>query len=275
MVRLTKQVKNVDVSLRIVWVPEGAAETGATKGAPAWISVPKEMPAYGTKAFKDMRLDLHLRRSLLQRSSHDRIAIAIAHELSHVVLDSIHHPLRGCEKAVDLTAMLLGFRAIIFCASSGVCAQNRHGRLPSTSKVFSLARTCPTSKQKRRPQRGPPTFAHRVILVSDTTSRRYAPPARVGTHTPWRPSRIDVFSRVHDATICTGHRPNNRLLPAKNTARNCASSRVQKCGQHAPCVGCPIFAPSWGGQITPENDRQSVHVRKMKLRKRDHKNVEA
>jgi hypothetical protein len=61
MVRLTKQVMNVEVSLRIVWVPEGAAETGATKGAPAWISVPKEMPAYGTKAFKDMRLDLYLR----------------------------------------------------------------------------------------------------------------------------------------------------------------------------------------------------------------------
>jgi hypothetical protein len=92
MVRLTKQVMNVEVSLRIVWVPEGAAETGATKGAPTWISVPKEMPAYGTKAFKDMRLDLYLRRSFLQRSSHDRIAIAIAHELSHVVLDSIHHP---------------------------------------------------------------------------------------------------------------------------------------------------------------------------------------
>src|SRR5271167_3535273 len=72
---------------------------------------------------------------------------------------------------VDLTAMLLGLRAIIFCASSGVCARGRHGRLPSTSKVFSLARTCPTSKQKRRPQRRPPTFAHRVILVSDTTSR--------------------------------------------------------------------------------------------------------
>jgi autotransporter passenger strand-loop-strand repeat protein len=63
---------------------------------------------------------------------------------------------RELEKAVDLTAMLLGLRAIIFCASSGVCAQGRHGRLPSTSKVFSLARTCPTSKQKRRPQSRPP-----------------------------------------------------------------------------------------------------------------------
>ena len=113
---------------------------------------------------------------------HDRIAIAIAHELSHVVLDSIHHPLRGCEKA---TAMLLGFRAIIFCASSGVCAQGRHGRLPSTSKVFSLARTCPTSKQKRRPQRRSPTFAHRVILVSDTTSRR------------WSTRRPRALGRIH------------------------------------------------------------------------------
>jgi hypothetical protein len=117
MVRLIKQAMNVEVSLRIVWVPEGAAETGGTKGAPAWISVPKEMPAYGTKAFKELRLDLYLRRSFLQQSSHDQIAIAIAHELSHVVLDSIQHPLRGCEKAVDLTAMLLGFRRLYLTGS--------------------------------------------------------------------------------------------------------------------------------------------------------------
>jgi hypothetical protein len=40
------------------------------------------------------------------------VAIAIAHELSHVVLDSIRHPLFREEKAVDLTAMLLGFRRL-------------------------------------------------------------------------------------------------------------------------------------------------------------------
>jgi hypothetical protein len=75
------------------------------------------MPAYGTNAFKELRLDLYLRRSFLLQSSYDEIAIAIAHELSHVALDSIHHPLRGCEKAVDLTAMLLGFRRLYLTGS--------------------------------------------------------------------------------------------------------------------------------------------------------------
>jgi hypothetical protein len=35
--------------------------------------------------------------------------MVVAHELFHVVLDTIDHPLRQEEKAVDLTAMLLGF----------------------------------------------------------------------------------------------------------------------------------------------------------------------
>jgi hypothetical protein len=38
-----------------------------------------------------------------------QFAMIVAHELSHVVLDAIDHPLRKEEKAVDLTAMLLGF----------------------------------------------------------------------------------------------------------------------------------------------------------------------
>jgi hypothetical protein len=73
-----------------------------------------------------MRLDICLRRSFLQQSAYDQIAIAIAHELSHIVLDSIKHPLRRCEKAVDLTAMLLGFSRLY---SSGSYKEQRlkHG----------------------------------------------------------------------------------------------------------------------------------------------------
>jgi len=36
----------------------------------------------------------------------------IAHELSHIVLSEIGHPLADSEEAVDLTAMLLGYRDI-------------------------------------------------------------------------------------------------------------------------------------------------------------------
>src|SRR5262249_9385209 len=45
----------------------------------------------------------------LEQSTYGQAAITIAHELSHIVLESIQHPLKKEEKAVDLTAMLLGF----------------------------------------------------------------------------------------------------------------------------------------------------------------------
>jgi hypothetical protein len=67
------------------------------------------MPFYGSKAFRELKITMFIRKSFLEESKFDQAAIAIAHELSHVVLESIGHPLRGCEKAVDLTAMLLGF----------------------------------------------------------------------------------------------------------------------------------------------------------------------
>jgi hypothetical protein len=70
------------------------------------------MPPYGSDEFKELRLDMYLRKSFLDQSAYDQIAIAIAHELSHIVLESIRHPLRRCEKAVDLTAMLLGFSGL-------------------------------------------------------------------------------------------------------------------------------------------------------------------
>jgi Putative peptidoglycan binding domain len=112
MVRLIKKTMNVEVDIRVLWVPESAVNTGPAKDAPAWVSMPAEMPPYGSKSFSQMRLDMYLRKSFLAQSAYDQIAIAIAHELSHMVLDSIKHPLRRCEKAVDLTAMLLGFRSL-------------------------------------------------------------------------------------------------------------------------------------------------------------------
>jgi hypothetical protein len=107
MVRLIKRTMNIDVRLVVGWV-----NSGGPKGmdeAPAWVQMPAKMPPYGTTAFKKMTIKMFLRKSFLEQSTYQKAAIAIAHELSHVVLDSIGHPLRKEEKAVDLTAMILGF----------------------------------------------------------------------------------------------------------------------------------------------------------------------
>jgi hypothetical protein len=96
---------NIDVQLVVGWV-----RSGGPKDAPAWITLPERMPYYGDPAFKEMTLTIYIRKSFLEDSTYDQAAIVIAHELSHIVLDAIAHPLRRVEKAVDLTAMLLGFR---------------------------------------------------------------------------------------------------------------------------------------------------------------------
>jgi hypothetical protein len=106
-VRLIKRAMSVEVSLIVGWVNSGGPK--GYEHAPAWVSTPREMPYYGTAAFKEMKIKMFLRKSFLEKSTYDQIAIAISHELSHVVLDSIRHPLRSEEKAVDLTAMMLGF----------------------------------------------------------------------------------------------------------------------------------------------------------------------
>jgi hypothetical protein len=127
MVRLIKKTMNVEIDLRIVWVSEGDAKIGSVKDAPAWVDLPGKMPAYGSDAFRKSRLDIYLRRSFLERSAYDQVTAAIAHELSHIILDSIEHPLRRCEKAVDLTAMLFGFSQVY--ASGTHTVQQEYNRI--------------------------------------------------------------------------------------------------------------------------------------------------
>jgi len=100
-----------DVTFVVHWVPDGAANKGEQKDAAAWVEIPPKMPPYGSKAFKEMKIKVYFRKSFFEQA-YDLAAVVVAHEFSHVVLESIGHPLRRCEKAVELTAMLLGFRRL-------------------------------------------------------------------------------------------------------------------------------------------------------------------
>jgi hypothetical protein len=113
MVRFVRSSMNVEVRLLVGWVNSGGKEMAR---APAWIEMPVNMPYYGTPEFKKLSIKMFIRREFLG-NGYDRVAIAIAHELSHVVLESIHHPLRKEEKVVDLTAMLLGFSHLYVTAA--------------------------------------------------------------------------------------------------------------------------------------------------------------
>jgi hypothetical protein len=109
IVQIVKRLMNIEeITFKVFWVSDGAAQDPNLRDAPAWVKLPSEMPFYGSKEFRQMTIEIFFRKSFFEQS-YDRAILAVAHELSHVVLESIRHPLRKCEKAVDMTVMLLGF----------------------------------------------------------------------------------------------------------------------------------------------------------------------
>ncbi len=93
------------VGLRIVDAPEPSP--------PMWIEMPPSMPAYGGAEFRTTRVIVNARRDALEAKSFVWVVAGFSHELSHVVLFAIRHRLQHDEKAVDLTAMILGYQGFI------------------------------------------------------------------------------------------------------------------------------------------------------------------
>jgi len=77
------------------------------------IETPRPMPPYGSAEFRRTRVVVNARRDVLESRPFAWVVAGFAHELSHVVLFSIGHPLQYDEKAVDLTAMMLGYQAFV------------------------------------------------------------------------------------------------------------------------------------------------------------------
>ena len=88
----------------------GIAKTIRSNETPAWVEMPSPMPLLGTSEFKRTLATIFLNKDFLARASFEQLVVVIAHEMSHIVLNALRHPLRVEETAVDLTAMLLGFR---------------------------------------------------------------------------------------------------------------------------------------------------------------------
>ncbi len=104
MIFQIQKLMKVDLQVRLGLVNSGGHD------APAWISQPDPMPRYGSREFRNTQVTLYLQKKFINQVRFEQIVCAIAHELSHVLLNGIQHPLRKQEEAVDLTAMLSGFR---------------------------------------------------------------------------------------------------------------------------------------------------------------------
>jgi hypothetical protein len=105
IVKFVRDSMNLDLRIRV-----GLSNVDSRTQAPAWVQMPSPMPPLGTPAFKQTLATVFLSKSFLSRANFDQVVLAVAHEISHIVLNSTNHPLRDQETAVDLTAMLLGYR---------------------------------------------------------------------------------------------------------------------------------------------------------------------
>jgi hypothetical protein len=93
------------VGLRIVELPDASR--------PMWVELPVPMPMFGSRAFRDARVVVNARAADLAERSFVWVVAGFAHELAHVVLSGAGHRLRHDERAVDLTAMALGYQAFV------------------------------------------------------------------------------------------------------------------------------------------------------------------
>jgi hypothetical protein len=96
------------VGLRIVDLAEAQR--------PMWVELPVPMPPYGSPAFRATRVVVNARAADLAERSFVWVVAGFAHELAHVVLSATGHRLRHDERAVDLTAMALGYQAFVGAA---------------------------------------------------------------------------------------------------------------------------------------------------------------
>lgn len=78
----------------------------------ATIFCPPDLPLYGTPAFNNFKVLLFISEHT-QNRSFEVFVYCIAHELTHVILYAIQHPLRSSETATDLATMILGFSDVI------------------------------------------------------------------------------------------------------------------------------------------------------------------
>lgn len=82
---------------------------------PMWIEWTNRIPSIGTMDFRSTRVIVSATHDVLSKPF-NWIVAGFAHELAHVVLSSLNHPLQENEKAVDLTAMILGYKKFIMTA---------------------------------------------------------------------------------------------------------------------------------------------------------------
>lgn len=105
MVRLIRDGMGISLPMRV-----GYVNSGGKASAPAWVEQIGSAGLFNPRALVHRQVTIFIRKSFLAEMPFHAVVVAFAHELSHVVLDGMGHALHNQEEAVDLTAMILGYR---------------------------------------------------------------------------------------------------------------------------------------------------------------------
>lgn len=124
MLRMIREKLRLPIRITLALVNSGAPIGRHGVPIPAWIIRDTPSPLYGTPAFEEYAVSVYIRRAFIAESPYGLVSIALAHELCHVVLDAIRSTLSEVEEAVDLTAMLLGFRHL-YARNASVVVERR------------------------------------------------------------------------------------------------------------------------------------------------------
>ncbi len=83
-----------------------------THGIVAQVTIPADLPMYGTAAFKAHVIDVRLSPGFETMPPHTLVTL-LAHELAHVLLHALRHPQRDSEQFTDLVPLVAGFGDIV------------------------------------------------------------------------------------------------------------------------------------------------------------------
>lgn len=98
-------------SFRSTGLSRTDSEGKGVEGIFAQVSMPTNLPTYGSTALIDF--PIRVRASKQSLEVQDVFIVMIAHELSHIILRAVLHNERDNEVYTDLTAMVLGFSEIM------------------------------------------------------------------------------------------------------------------------------------------------------------------
>ncbi len=123
MFRLVRKHMRLGIRLRLLF------RERVRNDAAMEVYVPRPMPLYGTAEYRHLCIVVAVSETYLRDAPAEMLVVGIAHELSHVLLAALGNPLWQVEPAVDLAAMVLGFRDFFLLHSE--CGVKRERIPPS------------------------------------------------------------------------------------------------------------------------------------------------